>query len=417
MKINFLDSGIDSLKKGYKSLYEYEKMTYYNPKIYTEREKYFHLKDAILFIQHGIEILFKKIIHQHSEYLLFSQLDHNVKEALKQKNHKNLSSIFETDLKTKIRTVTFQESIERLKIIPSVFLSKKLENKVTELELYRNIIMHSEPHINTIEIHNTLDGLSDELDNFFYKNIGPSYRTISGYSDLTTNIDNINQILQKKGLALKSKAIQIFHDAIKKANVSIGANEVKRVTDINKCTTFLTSIFDSELNFGTDLYNGYCSGDVKAIQRKENCIFSLFTNDNQAFFECQLRSIILYIPSVQDDESPIIFIESNDLDFDPVKYNNTVLEEYNKIQSLRYIELKTNGNCIFGIDEQYQYINENDLTYDDFDRYERFFTKGPFCFLNVQGLNYSKNYGSYIYKNNKIDGKRFEVVLRNELIN
>src|SRR5690606_20703991 len=98
------------------------------------------------------------------------------------------NSVFESDLKNKIHTVSFLEAIERLKIIPSIEISKSLESRLIELETYRNIIMHSEAHLNESQINNTLDGLSDDLDIFFIKNIGTKYKTISGYGVLLKNI-------------------------------------------------------------------------------------------------------------------------------------------------------------------------------------------------------------------------------------
>ena len=70
MRINFLNSGLDSLKKGFQHLVEYEKNTFYLKKNNVDENRFYHLKDAILFTQHGIEILVKSIIHNHSESLV-----------------------------------------------------------------------------------------------------------------------------------------------------------------------------------------------------------------------------------------------------------------------------------------------------------------------------------------------------------
>jgi len=411
MKINFLNSGIDSLKKGFEYLYEYENITYSNVSKRTKEKRFYFLKDAILFIQHGIEILFKNIIINHSEYLIFSQIDSNVKKAFLQKKDRKLNSVFESDLKGKIHTVSFLESIERLKIIPHIEITKSFENRLIELESYRNIIMHSEPHINESQINNTLEGLSDNLDTFFLKNIGTKYKTISGYGVLVNNIEKYKSLLEKKELNLKIHSIEILLKALKNSKISIGSNEVKRITNINSCTQFLIDIFKSDLIFGTDLYNGYCSGSVRKIKRKSDNIIELYTADNNAYFEFKIKSLIIHIPNVVSNQSPIIFIESDNIELCETEWRKEYLFEYNGIKSISYYKSIENNKIIYE-DE----VDEEEFEFKNYDSYERFFTKGIFCFLNVQGLDYNRNYARLVEKLHVISGKNLEVELRNMVI-
>lgn len=413
MKLNFLNSGIDSLKKGFENLNKYESINYSNSSAKTKEKRFYYLKDAILFIQHGIEVLFKSIITQHSEYLIFSQIDSNVKKALLQKKQRNLNSVFETDLKNKIHTVTFLESIERLKIIPNIEISKSLENRLNELESYRNIIMHSEPYLNESQINKTLDGLSDDLDIFFIKNIGAKYKTISGYSLLVKNMTKFKTLLEKKELELKISSIDTIIKALKHSNISIGSNEVKRVTNLNSCTKFLTEIFASDLVFGTDLYNGYCSGQVTKIKRKSGNIFEMFAKDTNAYFEFKLKSIIIHIPKIVSAESPIIFVESDNIDFEEKDWNKNVLEEYNEIKSIHYYQGKENKKIIYtdSIDD-----DDDEFEYENFDSYVRFFTKGIYCFLNIHGLEYNRNYAKLVQDLRAMNGKNLEVELRDNIL-
>lgn len=415
MKLNFLDSGIDSLKKGFQNLIEYEKITFFNPDKISEGSRFYFLKDSILFIQHGIEILFKNIIQNHSEYLIFSQIDSNVKNAIQQKNSRKLNSVFETDLKHKIHTVTFLESIERLKIIPGVSISSALVRKLKDLESYRNIIMHSEPYLNEYEINQTFEGLSDELDLFFYENIGKKYQTISGYSELNENFESFKNLLAEKGMDLKIKSVEVILKGLKKAKISIGGNEVKRITDINVCSKFLDELFNSDLKFGTDLYNGFCSGSVSKVKRKDGNIFEIFTDDNETFYEFKLKSIIIYIPQINDDKSPIIFIESDNLDYSEKNYPDSELNIFDNIESLHYLKSKENQRLIYNNKEVIEILEDENFEYDNYDDYYRFFTQGLFCFLNFQGLEYNSNYKSFIWKRKTMDGKQFEVVLREAL--
>lgn len=412
MKLNFLNSGIDSLKKGFENLYRYESINYSNSSSRAKEKRFYFLKDAILFIQHGIEILFKSILNQHSEYLLFSQIDSNVKKALLQKKERNLNSVFESDLKNKIHTVTFFESIERLKTLPSVEISKSLENRLIELESYRNIIMHSEPYLNESQINKTLDGLSDDLDIFFMKNIGSKYKTISGYSLLIKNIKKYKSLLKHKELQLKIHSIDTIVKSLKHSNISIGSNELKYITNLNSCTKFLTEIFESDLVFGTDLYNGYCSGKVTRIKRKSNNIFEIFTEDNNSYFEFKLKGIIIYIPKIVSDKSPIIFIESDNIDLDEKEWKKEFIEEYNEIKSIHYYQGVENDKIVF----RDEIDDDDEFDYEGYETYVRFFTKGIFCFLNIQGLEYNRNYAELVEILHDMDGKKFEIELRNNIL-
>lgn len=413
MKLNFLSSGIDSLKKGFENLYKYESINHSNSSYKTKEKRFYFLKDSILFIQHGVEILFKNILSQHSEYLIFSQIDSNVKKALLQKKHRNLNSVFQSDLKNKIHTVTFLESIERLKIIPDVEISKSLENRLVELESYRNIIMHSEPYLNESEINKTLDGLSDDLDIFFMKNIGSKYKTISGYSLLMKNMKKYNSLLKKKELELKMHSIDTIIKALAHSNISIGSNELKYVTNLNSCTKFLTEIFESDLVFGTNLYNGYCSGQVTRIKRKFNDIFEIFTGDNNAYFEFKLKGIIIHIPKIVSDKSPIIFIESDNIELDEKEWKKEFIEEYDEIKSIHYYQGIGNDKIVY----QDEIDDDNDeFEFEHYDSYVRFFTKGIFCFLNIHGLEYNRNYAELVEKLHDMDGKKLEIELRNNIL-
>ncbi|NQX85133.1 MAG: hypothetical protein HRT67_04410 [Flavobacteriaceae bacterium] len=413
MKLNFLNSGIDSLKKGFENLNKYESINFSNSSAKSKEKRFYYLKDAILFIQHGIEVLFKSIITRHSEYLIFSQIDSNVKKALLQKKQRNLNSVFESDLKNKIHTVTFLESIERLKIIPTVEISKSLEKRLKELESYRNIIMHSEPHLNEYQINITLDGLSDDLDIFFINNIGAKYKTISGYSSLIKNMSKFKTLLAKKELELKTYSIDTIIKALKHSNISIGSNEVKRITNLNSCTKFLTEIFASDLVFGTDLYNGYCSGRVTKIKRKTDNIFEMFTADNNAYFEFKLKSIIINIPKIVSEKSPIIFIESDNIEFDEKIWKKEYLEEYREIKSIHYYQGKENKEIVYSgeIDD-----DDDEFEYEEFDSYVRFLTKGIYCFLNIHGLEYNRNYAKLVEELRAMNGKRLEVELRENIL-
>lgn len=411
MKLYFLESGIDSLKKGFDYLIKYEESTFIKRQ---SKNKDYFLKDSILFIQHGIEILLKQILISHSEYLIFSQIDESVKKAYKEKQDKNLNSVFESSFKNKLHTVSFSEAIDRTKMTAKFKLSINLEKKIRELESYRNIIMHSEVHLNETEINETFDGLFDDLDTFFLRNLGPKYKTISGYSTLLRNYGQFKELLSQKNLETKSKAIDILLDIFSRCEISIGVNEIRRITNPNTATKIFEILFNASLRFGTDLYNGYCSGDVRKIERIGEKEFSMFTADNNAYFDFTFKSLLLFIPDIASPASPIIFIES-----DNQKINDSLkpfIFEYDKISTLNSLYLKNEKKHIYEPDVIEEIEEDNHIDYADYERHTRFFTKGLFCFINIQGLEYNRNYKSLIYNEKFIDGKEFEVIFRKIVI-
>ena len=62
---------------------------------------------------------------------------------------------------------------------------------------------------------------------------------ISGYDNLIKSMESFNQVYREKGLELKIKTVEIILSALKKAKISLGSNEVKRMTNIDNCSKFL----------------------------------------------------------------------------------------------------------------------------------------------------------------------------------
>lgn len=71
MDFTLIGNGIDSLQKGYKKLEQCDEL--YISKPDEKKERYFHLKDAVLSIHHGVEILMKHILSYESEYLIYAK--------------------------------------------------------------------------------------------------------------------------------------------------------------------------------------------------------------------------------------------------------------------------------------------------------------------------------------------------------
>ena len=388
MKISLLENGLDSLKKGFENLNIYEEMHLLDDK---GTERFLVLKDAVLAIHHGIEILFKESLKRTNEILVFSEIDKRLKNAFVTKRQKNLDSLFEAD--PSIHTVTFEEAIDRVQKICGHKISKLFSYKLSKLQEYRNQITHSEVSIDEIELNLVFEGLVDEIDIFFTEAIGEDYATITGYSTLKKNYERYLKNLEKTKREIKKTALELYLKAFETCSISMGENEVKIVTDINTVTKLISIIFSSKLRFGTDLYNGYCSGDVSAIKRADDERFSLFTKDNNAEFIFKFKNLLIFMPKVSEDFSPILFFEADNDAVDPSLEKYTEEDMYNR-KSITGIFFYDDKRTEWNGDKLNEFYSQSE--YDEFfitpkhHRVEQFLSSGVFCFINIQMLNYGQ---------------------------
>lgn len=412
MKIKLLENGLDSLKKGFESLNSYEEMYLLDD---SGHERYLVLKDAVLAIHHGIEILFKEVLVNSNEILVFSEIDKKLKNAFVIKRQRKLDSLFEAD--QSLHTVTFYEAIDRVQKVCGYEINKKFNEKLNKLQEYRNQITHSEVLIDEIQLNAVFEGLVDEIDIFFINAIGSDYTTITGYSQLQENYKNYLLKLDETKSKIKSEAIEKYLQAFVECSISMGENEVKTITDINIVTKLIDVLYGSNLRFGTDLYNGYCSGDVSKITRLEGGRFSLFTKDNRSEFIFKFKSLLIYFPKIEGEFSPIMFFEAADDEIDDS------LESF--IETDRF-DRKSISGVYFSDENMIEWDSDklNEFYYKaDFDEYfvipkhhrvEKFLTAGVFCFINVQMLNYG-NMKSILQDFWKFPLKNIEVEFRRGL--
>jgi len=412
MKIGLLENGLDSLQRGFESLNEYERLTINKQ---TGLRSSFLLKNAVLSIHHGIEILMKYILFKKCEFLIFDSIDKHLKDAYKEKNQKKLDSIFQTQKSHKLHTITYDEAFQRLKFICGHCFSEKFEKQITRLNEIRNQLTHSEIEIDDEDIISVFSDLLSEIDMYFFKMIGEEYQTLNGYSDLVKNYNSYMKYLEEKGLILKKEAIDCFCKIFEKLNFGMGLNEVKRFTDINQASSFITELGLYDFKFGTDLYNGYCSGEIK-IKRYDISHFSIFTYDNNGEYIFKFRSMLLYLPSIDSDFSPIIIFEADDdNDLTPEMEKSIRVDLYNKkmISGLHFI---ADNKTIYNEKEINDFYDR--MEYDEYfpipEYYDiyKFISKGMFCFINIQGLEYG-NFSKIITDLRDMDGREFEIILRN----
>lgn len=409
MKINLIENGLDSLKKGFAHLKNYEEK--YLLEEYG-KERYLILKDAILSIHHGIEILFKEVLKRTNELLIFSEIDRKLKKAYVQKRQQNFDSLFETD--QILHTVTFREAIDRVEKICGYEINEKFIKKLDKIEEYRNQITHSEVVLDEVEANEIFEGLIDEVDTFFMKSIGREYSSITGYDKLKKNYNEYIEKLEETKREIKRETIKKYIEAFNKCSISMGENEVKIIKDINQATCLIKILYDSNLRFGSDNYDGCCSGDVSKIRRIENDRLAIFTRDNEAEYWMKFGSLLIFMPKISIDFSPILFFEADDdeVNEDLKRY---VTKDYYKRDIIEGIKFVREDKILWNPKDINEFYSR--VEYDEYylvpEHYliRHYLSKGIFCFINVQMLNYGRmesilsNFGNESFK-------KIEVMLR-----
>ncbi|QSX23921.1 hypothetical protein [Priestia megaterium] len=136
MKYSLLDNAVDSLKATYNSLEALEGLL---------EGKEHHTKDAILSLNHANELLFKLLLKQNKEYLMFSDIGAYMNAKEKMKTQKK-SNVFE--VAPRLHTIGFNEAIRRLELLCDIEVPSKLKKSLFYLNGKRNELMHFEIEIN-----------------------------------------------------------------------------------------------------------------------------------------------------------------------------------------------------------------------------------------------------------------------------
>lgn len=105
-----------------------------------------NLKEAIIWIHHGIELSLKLLLIQKDDFLIFESADDTVRELKKWRKktgeHISVSDLFKY---SDIKTVGFQKGLERVSTILDIHdlsYGMPLHESISELGKYRNQIVH-----------------------------------------------------------------------------------------------------------------------------------------------------------------------------------------------------------------------------------------------------------------------------------
>lgn len=392
MKISMLYNGIDSLNKGFSNYLKFSQIV--KEKRDIEEEDYLILKQAILSVHHGVEILLKCILNKTSEFLIIEEIDKSYKAAYKEKIENNYSSIFETSRASKISTITFEEALSRVECFSPNLLPEDLKSKLRSLNTVRNALSHAEVSIDDNDIEVIFNGLLISLDVLFSKAIGEDYTSFYGYSEIKANYDEYMHYFNDHKLEIEKKAIDILIKAQEKAECYTNKNGIIYIDNIKLAKKFLECV-QEEFYFGMDIYNGYCSGETY-IKITDDKHMKLWTKDNYSEYIIKIKSIIVIVPEIKSNLSPVLILESDE---------DTVEDKYRSFVSTTRSGSSLEGICINDntkdiiyepdkINEFYRKIrlNESDEI-PDFYTIERFLDKRIFACLNLNNLDYGNFHG------------------------
>jgi hypothetical protein len=107
---------------------------------YKETQDKWLLKEAVMFLHHGIELLMKETLVRHSEYLIFEDLGENTVKKQKQAIEKGIGIFY---LPKPPRTVTYLDAIDRVEaFVNPPELDEPLLTRLKELNQHRNQLEH-----------------------------------------------------------------------------------------------------------------------------------------------------------------------------------------------------------------------------------------------------------------------------------
>ncbi len=127
-KITLLQNGVHSLERGFQRFDEY-----------LREDDDFLLKEAIMFIHHGIELLLKQLLAQANEFLIFSDL----RQVVRKQQQAKKQGLHLLDLEDPPHTVTYLDAIERVDAFLDVpEFDARLQKALRELNRWRNMLEH-----------------------------------------------------------------------------------------------------------------------------------------------------------------------------------------------------------------------------------------------------------------------------------
>jgi hypothetical protein len=140
LKFTLLDNGADSLRSAYENLEQLKEIV--------EGGEH-RLKDAVIFLNHGVELLLKLILKKHSPSLMFEKIDAYLEAKKKLKNTEKAKNVF--DINKNLKTVSLLEALTRVEFLCDIDIPDNFRNSILYVNKIRNKFMHYEVELNEKE--------------------------------------------------------------------------------------------------------------------------------------------------------------------------------------------------------------------------------------------------------------------------
>lgn len=195
-KISLRENGLHSLWHGIES---YQK--------YIRTQDKWLLKEAIMFVHHGIELLMKEILIKHSEYLIFDDIGPDTVKKQKRANSQGIGIFF---LPKPPKTATYLDAISRVEaFIQPPELDESLVTRLQELNRLRNQLEHYAVEADIERIVRLLGNIRKPLLNLFEAQIGGIKKEEP--TGVHKAWDNIENLAHEGFLREKEVAILVQH--------------------------------------------------------------------------------------------------------------------------------------------------------------------------------------------------------------
>jgi hypothetical protein len=147
--VNLESNGLHSLQRGIESYHTFQR-----------GYDYWLLKESVMFLNHGIELLMKELLARQSEYLIFEDLSETATKQIKATREGK--SVFDAEGPPK--TVTFDEAIRRVAaFINPPELTDELQRNLRMLNKLRNKIEHYEVLLDGQTVGQLIDAIQQPL--------------------------------------------------------------------------------------------------------------------------------------------------------------------------------------------------------------------------------------------------------------
>lgn len=269
LKIGLLDNGSHSLERGYEMWAQWKKSG-----------DAWLLKESVIWIHHGIELLLKQLVVQSNEFLVFQDVNKAVERLgiLRKKTGMENAGVLDLfDHDDKVMSVGFKNLIDRVAITMNISeLSEKepLREKIDVLTRTRNKIVHFSVDLDVVEISGLLSEILSPLLSLLSKEVQDQK-----FKEKT--IPKIRKVAQPLREYIEYMRKEIVDSAIKSTQEALLPTGSRRAGIVSQA---LGSGLTKSLLSYLKLAKGICDKTIIVIVDRQilaHQLYEVLSNDNE----------------------------------------------------------------------------------------------------------------------------------------